>query len=57
MHAPTRVDVVQCLGELCYRYELFTLFTQKNRTPIYGLRPTWGVRCLTGGLTDARGKV
>jgi hypothetical protein len=49
---------------LCYHYELFTLFLWtiyvicvKNRTIIYGFRPTWGIRCLIGGLTRTRGDV
>jgi hypothetical protein len=39
-----------------YRYELFTLFPLTIYA-IYGLRPTRGVQCLTGGFTDTRGEV
>lgn len=43
MHTHTRVDMVQWLGGvLYYHYELFTIFVEKNRTIIYGLRPTRG---------------
>jgi hypothetical protein len=48
---------------LCYLYELFTLFEwsiyaicAKNKTTIYGMRPTRGMRCWTEGLNDAWGR-
>jgi hypothetical protein len=34
---------------------LFTLFMQKNKTKIYGLRPTREVGCWTESLSDTRG--
>jgi hypothetical protein len=36
--------------------ELLMLFVQKNRTVIYGMHPTWGLGCWTGGLTDKHGR-
>jgi hypothetical protein len=34
------------MNYLCYFYELFMLFAQKNRTTIYGVHPTRGVKML-----------
>jgi hypothetical protein len=63
MHVPAHVHVVQWLGRgfyaismnyLHYFREVFLLFAQTNRTTIYGVCPTRGLGCWTGGLTDAR---
>jgi hypothetical protein len=44
------------LNYLRYLCEAFMLFAQKNRTAIYGVRPTRGLGCWAEGLTDARGR-
>jgi hypothetical protein len=52
------------VGFLCYRYELFTLFLltiyaicAKKQNRALWLASHEGIRCLTRGLTDARGEV
>jgi hypothetical protein len=45
------------INYLCYLCELFMLFAQKNKTIIYGMRPTRELGCWIRGLTDTRGKV
>jgi hypothetical protein len=44
------------LNYLRYLCEAFMLFVQKNRTAIYGVRPTRGLGCWTEGLTDTWGR-
>jgi hypothetical protein len=58
MHATARLHMSSGWARfLCHLYKLFMIFTQKNKTIIYGVHPIWGLGCWTIDLTDARGGV